>query len=86
MNSDLIKQYLPTAKQALHANAVNAVLGVYFLMPNFSSFLLAALLAVVIFAPDAFKQGCCEGECWSVNQLFREYLAFNFTRSTQSLT
>lgn len=80
MNSDTIKQYLPTAKHALQ---VNAVLAVYFLMPNFSSFLLAALLAVVFLAPDAVKQGCCEGECWSANQLFQEYLAFNFTRSTQ---
>lgn len=84
MNSDLIKQYLPAAKHALQ---VNAVLVMYFLMPNFSSFLLTALLAVVLFAPDAVKQsGCCEGECCSVNQLFQEYLAFNFTRSNQSPT
>lgn len=52
MNSDLVKQYLPAAKHALQ---VNAVLAVYFLMPNFSSFLLTALLAVVFFAPEAVK-------------------------------
>ena len=84
MNSDLVKQYLPAAKHALQ---VNAVLALYFLMPNFSSFLLASLLAAVVLAPEAVKQGgCCEGECWSPNQLFQKYLSFNLTRSNRSLT
>lgn len=84
MNSEMIKQYLPVAKHALQ---VNAVLALYFLMPNFSSFVLTSVLAVVMLAPEAVKQcGCCEGECCSLNQLFQEYLSFNFTRSKLSLT
>lgn len=84
MNSEMIKQYLPVAKHALQ---VNAVLALYFIMPNFSSFVLTAVLVIVMLAPEAVQQsGCCEGECWSVNQLFQEYLFFNFTRSKHIIT
>jgi hypothetical protein len=81
MSSEAIAQYLPIIKQAA---LVNSFLVLYYIMPNFTSFALTALLAVALLAPDALKEvSCCQaGQTSSLNELFQAYLSLNNIRST----
>jgi hypothetical protein len=79
-----LAQYLPLVKQAL---LVNSTLVLYYLLPNFTSFLFTALLIAIVAAPSLLQQisSCREESCCSLNSTFRDYLGLSNVRSTYSI-
>jgi hypothetical protein len=52
----------------------NFVLVLYYLLPNFSSFLLSLLLLALYFSPCLTSLCSGECKCTPTNQLFNDYL------------